>query len=111
MNSNNHTKYIYLNPFHLKMMRFPSTFTALAAKRVLANARTAPAAFTMRMMATAPSVKVRNCYEMKYMRSHDDNSNEDDSFSAQMIDQSSNSYSTFGSYKCSLLVTFIAKYV
>jgi phosphoserine aminotransferase len=42
------------------MMRFPSTFTALAAKRVLANARAAPAAFTMRMMATAPSVKPAN---------------------------------------------------
>jgi phosphoserine aminotransferase len=42
------------------MMRFPSTFTALAAKRVLANAKSAPAAFTMRLMGTAPSVKPAN---------------------------------------------------
>lgn len=42
------------------MMRFPSTFTALAAKRVLANTKSAPAAFTMRLMGTAPSVKPAN---------------------------------------------------
>jgi hypothetical protein len=47
------------------MMRFPSTFTALAAKRVLANTKSAPAAFTMRLMGTAPSVKVRNYFKMK----------------------------------------------
>lgn len=42
------------------MMRVPSTFTAIATKRLLANAKATPAAFAMRMMGSAPSVKVRN---------------------------------------------------